>query len=135
MKQIILLVFHSPDHDHPRQMPDGRHHDPHIEGKLVGAALLEELSFEEHAGPLAELNDGACHALVPEGKMRRGIERDGVKVGHMTDLVRPLRTGVLTSHDIAARFDITKEQAERIADRATDGADFVWIWENQDWWV
>jgi hypothetical protein len=37
------------DYHHPRQMPHGRHHDPHIEGKLVGAALLEELPFEEHA--------------------------------------------------------------------------------------
>ena len=40
-------------------MPNGRHHDPHIEGKLVGAALLEEVPFKKHAGPLAELNDGA----------------------------------------------------------------------------
>jgi hypothetical protein len=37
--------------------------------------------------------------------------------------------------DVAGRFDITREQAERIADRATDGADFVRIWENEDWWV
>jgi hypothetical protein len=37
--------------------------------------------------------------------------------------------------NIAGRFDITKEQAERIAARATDGADFVRIWENEDWWV
>lgn len=36
--------------------------------------------------------------------------------------------------DIAGRFDITRAQAERIADRATDGADFVRIWENEDWW-
>ncbi len=48
-----------PDRHHPRQMPYGRHHDPHIEGKLVGAGLLEELTLEEHAGPLAELNNGA----------------------------------------------------------------------------
>lgn len=41
----------------------------------------------------------------------------------------------ILNSDIAGRFDITKEQAERIAERATDGADFVWIWENQDWWV
>jgi hypothetical protein len=37
--------------------------------------------------------------------------------------------------DIAGRFDITREQAERIAARAKDGDDFVWIWEHQDWWV
>jgi hypothetical protein len=37
--------------------------------------------------------------------------------------------------DIAGRFDITREQAERIAARAKDGDDFVRIWEHQDWWV
>ena len=52
------MGFH-PDQHHPRQMPDGRHHDPHIEGKLVGTALLEELPLKEHAGPFAELNDRA----------------------------------------------------------------------------
>jgi diacylglycerol kinase len=41
----------------------------------------------------------------------------------------------ILNSDIAARFDITREQAERIADRAKDGADFVRIWENQDWWL
>ena len=40
-------------------MPYCRHHDPHIEGELVGAALLEEVPLEEHAGSLAELNNGA----------------------------------------------------------------------------
>lgn len=30
-------------------MPHRRHHDPHIEGKLVSAALSEELPLEEHA--------------------------------------------------------------------------------------
>jgi hypothetical protein len=40
-------------------MPDRGHHDPHIEGKLVGTALLEELPLQEHAGSLAELNDRA----------------------------------------------------------------------------
>ena len=40
-------------------MPDRGHHDPHIEGKLIRAALLEELPLEEHARPLSELNDGA----------------------------------------------------------------------------
>lgn len=47
-------------HQHPsRQMPDGGHHDPHVERELVGTALLEKLPVEEHAGPLAELKDGA----------------------------------------------------------------------------
>lgn len=54
----LTVGFHS-DHNHPRQMPDGCHHYPHIEGKLIGAALLEELALEEHARSLAELNDGA----------------------------------------------------------------------------
>lgn len=52
-------IWGNPDHHHPRQMPDGCHHDAHVEGKLVGAALLEEIPLKEHAGPLAELNDGA----------------------------------------------------------------------------
>lgn len=58
------MGFHS-DHNHPRQMPNCRHHDPHVECELIGAALLEELAFEEHAGSLAELNDGAGHAAGP----------------------------------------------------------------------
>lgn len=45
--------------DHPRQMPDRRHHDSHVEGELIRTALLEELPLKEHARPLAELNDGA----------------------------------------------------------------------------
>lgn len=35
--------------------------------------------------------------------------------------------------EIAARFDISEDQAERIA--AKDEADFVKIWENDGWWV
>ena len=41
--------------------------------------------------------------------------------------------------DIAGRFDISREQAERIAERAIAEADpqsaFVRIWENDAWWV
>jgi hypothetical protein len=37
--------------------------------------------------------------------------------------------------DFAARFDITREQAERIASRAQKEDDFISIWENEDWWV
>lgn len=41
--------------------------------------------------------------------------------------------------DIAGRFDITDEQAERIAAKAVTEADqeaaFVRIWENEGWWV
>lgn len=40
-------------------MPNSRHHDAEVEGELIGAALLEEFPLQEHAGPLAELNDGA----------------------------------------------------------------------------
>ena len=55
---LSILSFDLPRH-HPRQMPDGSHHDAEVKGKLVGAALLEELPLEEHAGPFAELNDRA----------------------------------------------------------------------------
>ena len=37
--------------------------------------------------------------------MRRGIERDGVKVSEVADLVRPLSPGVLTGHDVPAQVD------------------------------
>lgn len=41
--------------------------------------------------------------------------------------------------DIAGRFDISRDQAERIAERAITEADpeaaFVRIWENDTWWV
>lgn len=86
-------------------MPGRRHQHSHIERKLVGTALLEELSLEEHAGPLAELNNGTGHALVPEGKMRRCTQRDGLEVLHMPNPVRPLGAGVLTGHDIAAQIE------------------------------
>ena len=38
-------------------MSDGRHHDAHIAGKLVGTALLTELPLEEHTESFVELND------------------------------------------------------------------------------
>ena len=49
-------------------MPDVRHHDAHIEGKLICAALLEELPFEEHAGLSEKLSQStsACPNLCPE---------------------------------------------------------------------
>ena len=37
--------------------------------------------------------------------------------------------------EIAARFDITDDEAERIAEKAVTEADFVKIWENEDWWI
>lgn len=37
--------------------------------------------------------------------------------------------------EIAARFDISEDQAERIAAKAKDEAKFVKIWENEDWWL
>ena len=93
------------NHHHPLQMPDGRHHDPHIEGEFVCAALLEEVPLKEHARPLAELNDGARHAFGPEGKMRRGVEGNGLEVRHMPNLVHPLRPGVLTGHDVTEKVN------------------------------
>ena len=32
-------------------MPDGRHHNPHVEGELIRAGLCEEVALKEHAGP------------------------------------------------------------------------------------
>ena len=86
-------------------MPDGRRHDTHIEVKLIRAGLCEEVALKEHAGPFAELNDGASHAFWPEGEVRRRVEGDGVEVRDMADLVRTFRTRVLTGHDIAAQID------------------------------
>ena len=86
-------------------MPDGRHHDPHIEGELVGTGLCEEVALKEHAGPFAELNNRAGHAFRPEGEVRRSVEGDGIEVRDMADLVRAFGTGVLTGHDIAAKVD------------------------------
>jgi hypothetical protein len=57
-------------------MPDGCHHDPHIEGKLIGAGLCKEIALEEHAGSFAELHNRAGHAFGAEGKMGGGIQRN-----------------------------------------------------------
>lgn len=38
-------------------------------------------------------------------------------------------------NDIAGRFDITDEQAERIAAAVETEQEFINIWENEDWWV
>jgi hypothetical protein len=86
-------------------MPDGRHHDPHIEGKLIRAGLSEEVALKEHAGPFAELNNRAGHAFRPEGEVRRSVEGYGIEVRDMADFVRALGAGVLTGHDIAAQVD------------------------------
>ena len=86
-------------------MPHSRHHDPHIEGKLVGAGLCEEVALEKHAGPLAELNNRASHAFRPEGEVRRGIKGDGIEIRYMADLVRALGSGVLAGRGIAAQVD------------------------------
>jgi hypothetical protein len=37
--------------------------------------------------------------------MRRGVERDGVKIDDMPNLVGPLCAGVLTGHDVPAQVD------------------------------
>lgn len=41
----------------------------------------------------------------------------------------------ILASDIAGRFDISHDEAERIAEAAKDGADFINIWENEDWWA
>ena len=86
-------------------MPNGRHHDPQIEGKLVRAGLCEKVTFKEHAGPFAELNNRAGHTFRPEGEVRRSVEGDGVKVCNMAYFVRPLGAGVLAGRGIAAQVD------------------------------
>ena len=64
-------------------MPHRRHHNPHIEGKLVGARLCEEVALKELAGPFAELNHWTGHAFGSESEVRRGIEGDGIEVRDM----------------------------------------------------
>ena len=64
-------------------MPDGRHHNPHVEGELIRAGLWEEVALKEHAGSFAELNDRAGHAFRPEGEVRRSVEGDGIEVRDM----------------------------------------------------
>jgi len=86
-------------------MPDRRHHDSDVEGELIRTGLLEELPVEEHAGPLAELNDRACHAFLPKGKMRRGVECNVIKFCDLTNLLHALRTGILAGHDVPALIE------------------------------
>ena len=38
-------------------------------------------------------------------------------------------------NDIAGRFDISDSEAERIAANANNEAEFIKIWENDDWWT
>lgn len=40
----------------------------------------------------------------------------------------------ILASDVAARFDISATEAARIASMAEDGAEFLRIWENEDWW-
>jgi len=37
--------------------------------------------------------------------------------------------------DYAARFDISADECDRIAARAQDEAEFIAIWENENWWL
>lgn len=39
------------------------------------------------------------------------------------------------SNDIAAKFDISREEFNRINAVAKTETDFVMIWENEDWWT
>ena len=38
-------------------------------------------------------------------------------------------------NDIAGRFDISDSEAKRIAANASNEAEFIKIWENDDWWT
>jgi len=37
--------------------------------------------------------------------------------------------------DIAGRFDISDDEAARIAGTVDDEAEFINVWENTDWWT
>ena len=37
--------------------------------------------------------------------------------------------------DYAGTFDISRDEAERIAERAASVAEFEAIWENENWWT
>ncbi|MBQ0803624.1 MAG: hypothetical protein KBT65_01910 [Sulfitobacter sp.] len=45
--------------------------------------------------------------------MRRSVERDGIEVSDMADLMRALGTGILAGHDIAAQIDSTPQTTRR----------------------
>jgi hypothetical protein len=51
---------------------------------------------------------------------------------------RPRGDRQMTARDIrdyAARFDISRDECERIAARCETEAEFVAIWENETWWT
>ena len=42
---------------------------------------------------------------------------------------------IKTLGDIAARFDISTEEAERIAETVNTEQEFVSVWQSKDWWT
>jgi hypothetical protein len=50
------------------------------------------------------------------------------------DEVTPETVSDILVSDTAARFDISTAEERRIASIATDGADFLRIWADEDWW-
>ena len=44
-------------------------------------------------------------------------------------------SGIAIPNEFAARFDISMEEAKRIAAVATSEANFIAIWENEAWWT
>jgi hypothetical protein len=44
-----------------------------------------------------------------------------------------LESGFFGNYD--SHFNLTDEQAERIATKATGAIDFIVIWTSQDWWL
>ena len=38
-------------------------------------------------------------------------------------------------NDIAGRYDISDEEAARIAATVENEAEFAQVWENEDWWT
>lgn len=37
--------------------------------------------------------------------------------------------------DYAARFDVSDDEAARIAEAVDTEAEFISVWENTDWWI
>jgi len=53
----------------------------------------------------------------------------------MTPIHRRDTMNISEINDIAGRFDISDSEAKRIAANANNEAEFIKIWENDDWWT
>jgi len=55
--------------------------------------------------------------------------------GNEAHQIRENEMNVSEINDIAGRFDISMDEAERIAATVDTEAEFVNVWENNDWWT